>query len=332
MTSVNYGDTVFITYPVASTTPLIVSAVSSTSHVVASTGTIYNGDPYMIVDPGGGQNRPLTTGNNIAFRRINEQNPAYWYNHSGDDYVQIRTNASMSDPKALWQVNNLQGSQGQSVTYGEQLRLVGSNQNPTYITGNGLGNIIVSGSQNTLPQSIISFLPGGLDTAKLECCKNNPALIQPNFCGDFMGTSCSGECDSILTQYCASVTTSDPKCGCLLPASYYSQSGMIGPAVCIDDRCVNTDSYRISTQCNPNCNIVNCSIDLTNVDIESANISEASFKQYCGFLPPGAPPLGPVGPTTPTTGGLSRTTWIIIIVSIIILLIIIAILLIVFLR
>lgn len=319
--SVQYGDTVFITFPTATSAPLIVTGVGSsqTNHPIATSGTIDNADPYIIVDPNGGPARPIQTGDYVALQRID--GGGYWYNKSGDSNVEINPSALMTDNRSIWYVNNLQNTTNQPVIYGTQYRLlnVGQAQNPTYSGTNiNTGNIQVK-NQNTSNQSVIAFLPGDINTARLQCCQQNTVMTTSGLCGNYAG-SCNNNCDDILTQYCATNQT-DPKCGCLLPASAYNISGQLGPPECIDTRCVNVvDAYRRQQQCNTKCNITDCTINLTNADFQQGNVSTAVFQQQCGFLPPGVQPNSqPIVPNHKNNNLL-----IIIIIAIIIILLIIA--------
>lgn len=342
---IQYGDTVFIIFPTAVTTPLIVSGVGSsqTNHPVATAGTIDNGDAYTIQDPNSGGIRPIQIGDTIALQR--NDGSGYWYSKSGDSNVELVVNPTSSN-NWFWQINSINNTTG-NVYYGQNYRLLNlwKSQNPTYTTAsNGLanGNIQVKGSPNTSNASVISFLQGDVNVLRTNCCRNNQS-ISPALCGTYSSVCNSGntgQCDSYLTAYCAANSTTDPLCGCLLPvtptSNPYAISGKLGPPECIDTRCMAVpNTYKVSGQCNPTCDITvtECSINLTNDDFQNGYIDTFMFQQKCGSLPPGvvpnAPPTTiPGGPgSTPYTPSNNKTKTIIIVIiaAVILLLLIVAI-------
>ncbi|AGC02145.1 hypothetical protein H012_gp309 [Acanthamoeba polyphaga moumouvirus] len=324
MSSINYGDTVFIAFPALSSPIILTNVVTGTNPNITilrgTNGTIADADPYVI-DPTPGHNVGSALNNNdiIRLRRLGDSQQrvitdGYSTNLNGRTLgIAYLTNNTGND--TYWKVVSVLPSTG-PITYGQQIRLenVNTGRDILYIVLTIPG--ILTSSDNT-SGSIISFVPGPLDNAQLQCCRDDPSLIQLGLCGDYKGTSCTGNCDTILTNYCAQVTTSDPKCGCILPPSFYATSRLVGPPECIDDRCVNTNSYRKSTQCKPNCNIINCVINAN--DIAGSNIDKIIFEQKCGNLPtPGTPGI----PGIPGTTGSNRLRIFLVILIIIIVLII----------
>ncbi|BCS83563.1 putative virion-associated membrane protein [Cotonvirus japonicus] len=339
---IRWNDQVFICFPQADTGFKITSDTGSSDdgyvRPVASNGTILNGDPYIIRRPPNLSkvgNDPITNKTTIRLYRVNDSSNSCWYNGSGDQWVELRSNVSDNDSRPDWIIYALgaEDKDGAVINYGQTIRIVNSHQryNVTYKSPadggtTNFANISVGGVDSS-NNSLIMFLSGDLDNAKLQCCRDNPVYTQPDYCGDFRGTTCSGQCDTILTDYCGIAKTTDPKCGCLLPASYYKVTGLLGPPECIDDRCVNQNTYRKSTQCKPNCNIINCVIDAK--DIAGTNIDKVVFDQKCsgksGTTPNGPGPTPtPNGPTTPGSDR-SRLIWFILggVIGLIILIIII---------
>ncbi|AGF85646.1 virion-associated membrane protein [Moumouvirus goulette] len=339
---VKWNDIVFVCYPITDGGAVIIKDVGYSddgyNRPIGGKGTIENGDPYRVVAAHSYTNPNVENGNMIRLVRENDPRNGCWYNGSGDGWLEIRDNVG-PDWRADWIVQIIDASSNSSVlNYGQHFRLLNKAQteNPTFESSSTFASIALWGGNST-NNSVLMLLPGPLDNAKLQCCRDNPIFTQPDYCGDFRGTTCSGQCDDILTKYCAQVTTSDPKCGCLLPASfYYGTSGMIGPPECIDSRCVGTDAYRKSTQCKPTCDIIDCNININ--DFNGTNIDKIIYYQKCGNQPtptpngpPGPTPSGPPGPTPsgppgPTPSGpsparSSRLIWIIIISIIVIIII-----------
>lgn len=292
MTDIKYGDTVLIAFPNTSQGQKIVTGIGppqsgGSVHIIANSATVLEADPYVI-DPipnSGNQNgSSLKNGSIVRLRRLNDTGYRVWYNKHEDNYVQLAS-ASFGDGRSQWTLSSTTSSTG-NIKYGQSVFVINgvNSQNATFdSTANAtLGNISDRNSNETSDSNII-FLPGDPSTAKLECCKDNPIFTQPDFCGTFRGTKCTGQCDTILTDYCAKVTTSDPRCGCLLPKTFYEISSMYGPAACIDDRCVNRPNmYRASTQCNPICDITNCVISLNDLNNTNAHINKIALQQECG--------------------------------------------------
>ncbi|AQN68589.1 hypothetical protein [Saudi moumouvirus] len=289
---IKFGDIVFICFPSTDKGPKIVNDVGHSHHghnrIIANTGTIINGDPYQIVQapniyPNSMTGQPIRNSDIIRLTRLNDSQLGQWYNADGDQWIEIRSNTKANDIRPNWRINAIGAQPNTIINYGQQFRLRNLRQpyDATFRTnGNSsYANVSVSFADNTY-NSVLMFLPGPLDNAKLQCCKDNPIFTQPDYCGQFRGTTCSGQCDDILTNYCAQVTASDPKCGCLLPANFYQDTIKIGPPECIDDRCVDTNSYRKSTQCHPNCNIINCDIDINNFNGQDVN--KIIYNQICG--------------------------------------------------
>ncbi|AQN68520.1 hypothetical protein [Saudi moumouvirus] len=324
MSSINYGDTVFIAFPALSS-PLILTGIfnitgPTMTRLNATQGTIADADPYVIDPvPGHKIGDVLNSNDVIRLRRLTDPQQRYLTDGFASNYngkpmgVVNLTNNTGND--TYWKIVPIIPSTA-PITYGQRIRLenVNTGRDILYIVFSLPG--VLTYADNT-SGSIMSFVPGPLDNAQLQCCKDDPSLIQLGLCGDYKGTSCTGNCDTILTNYCAQVTTSDPRCGCILPASFYATSGLVGPPECIDDRCVNTNSYRKSTQCKPNCNIINCVINAN--DIAGSNIDKIIFEQKCGNLPT---PGTPSAPGTPGTTGSNRSRIFLIIFIIIIVLII----------
>ncbi|BCS83723.1 putative virion-associated membrane protein [Cotonvirus japonicus] len=314
---IKWNDIVFVCYPITDGGAMIISDVGYSddgyNRPIGGRGTIENGDPYRIVVPAGYSysNTNVENGNMIRLVRASDSGNGCWYNGSGDGWLEIRDNIG-PDWRADWivQIINTGNNNSNILNYGQHFRLLNRAQteNPTFKSPSTFASIALWGGNST-NNSILMLLPGSLDNAKLQCCRDNPIFTQPDYCGNFRGTTCSGQCDDILTNYCAQVTTSDPKCGCLLPSSFYNgTSGMIGPPECIDSRCVGTDSYRKSTQCKPNCDIINCDININ--DFNGTNVDKIIYYQKCGNQPtpngpptptpsgpPGPPPSGPPSPT-----------------------------------
>ncbi|AVL94529.1 putative virion-associated membrane protein [Moumouvirus australiensis] len=331
---VRWNDIVFVCFPITDGGAMIMTDIGYSddgyNRPIGGRGTIQNGDPYRIEIPAGYNysNPDVENGNLIRLVRVNDSRNGCWYNGSGDGWLEIRDYVG-PDWRADWIVQII-ASTGNVLTYGHHFRLLNRAQteNPTFVSPSTFASLALWGGNNT-NNSVLMLLPGPLENAKLQCCRDNPIFTQPDYCGEFRGTTCSGQCDDILTTYCAQVTTTDPKCGCLLPASfYYGTSGMIGPPECIDSRCVGTDAYRKSTQCKPNCDIIDCNININ--DFNGTNVDKIIYYQKCGNQPtpsgppgptpsgpPGTTPSGPPGTTpngpTPNTSGSSRLLWIIII-------------------
>nr|URM62461.1 virion associated membrane protein [Mimivirus sp.] len=310
---VMWGDTVFICFPNTDDGPKITNDVGSSddgyTRPTAGSGTILNGDPYRITRPPSlpTPSTPVQNKSTIRLYRINDSSQPCWYNGSGDQWIEMRSRVSNNDSRADWIIEGVNIGTDNVIYYGQQFRLINSAQQPYTVTFRtnpsggrpGFANISVGGP-DTSNNSIIMLLQGPLDNAKLQCCRDNPAYTQPDYCGNFRGTTCSGQCDTILTDYCARVTTTDPKCGCLLPPSFYLKNRAVGPPECIDDRCVNQNTYKKSTQCKPNCNIINCVIDAK--DIAGTNIDKVIFDQKCSGKNGPSPSPGPPGPPGPNNG------------------------------
>ncbi|XWV25881.1 hypothetical protein QJ857_gp1200 [Tupanvirus soda lake] len=303
MTTVKFGDTVFLSMPLVGK-GMLVTGVQPFSFPgldfripKVSSGDITHADPYVLDPVNNRIGETITTGSLFKIRRFHDPKGGVWGNYHHTDFIPIQPS---NDSGSHWQAIPVDGGSG-PITYGEQFRLLdkGPGDNPRY--DNGTLNVH---SRDNGEGSIFTFLPGPLDNAKLECCKNNPALTLPDYCGVFRGPLCNGYCDDILTNYCAKVTTSDPKCGCLLPESYYKDSKLIGPAECVDDRCVNQNTYRRKSQCNPTCNIINCIIDVDNA--KDWHVNEIIYDQKCGNTRPPAVPSGPG--IVPTPGPIPTPT------------------------
>ncbi|AAV50340.1 putative virion-associated membrane protein [Acanthamoeba castellanii mimivirus] len=300
-----FNDIVFVCFPITDNGSIIISDIGYSddgyNRPTGRQGTIENGDPYRITVPAGYSytNKNVQNGNMIRLVRVNDSKNGCWYNGSGDGWLEIRDYVG-PDWRADWTVQIINpANNDNSLYYGQHFRLMNRAQveNPTFQGPSDFASIALWGSNNT-NNSVMMLLNGPLDTAKLECCKDNPIFTQPDYCANYRGTTCSGQCDDILSNYCAQVTTTDPKCGCLLPASFYTQNSAIGPPECIDDRCVDTNSYRKSTQCHPNCQIVDCDININ--DFNGTNINKIVYEQECGSK---STPNGPNGPTpTPSNG------------------------------
>ncbi|XWV24644.1 hypothetical protein QJ856_gp1140 [Tupanvirus deep ocean] len=334
MTNVKYGDTVFLSLPLVGK-GMLVTGVQQFSLPgfnftipLVTGGDITHADPYVL-DPVNSKNGdPITTDSLFKIRRLYDSKGGVWVNYHHTDFLPIQ---ATNDSGSHWQAIAVDGSKGQ-IHYGQQIRFLdkGPGDNPRYDKGT-----LNVHSRDSGEGSIFAFLPGPLDNAKLECCKNNPALTFPDYCGVFRGPLCNGYCDDILTNYCAKVTTSDPKCGCLLPESYYKVSRLVGPAECVDDRCVNQNTYRRKSQCNPTCNIINCDININDLDIQDSHIDKIIFNQVCGNSPPSVPNGPGITPTptpTPTPSNPpappfnfeNKLVWIVVgIIAIVILLVII---------
>nr|WBF70571.1 hypothetical protein [Megavirus caiporensis] len=308
MTSVKYGDTVFLTFPSISPPKIWTNVITTTnptsSRPVATDGTITDADPYIIdVTPGKNIGDIVNANDAIRLRRLVDPErkvltDAETYDNAGRK-MGVLTLTNSNTNNTYWDVKSATGATG-PITYGQQIRLLNQNtkRDALYIVLS-LPAIISYPSDST-SNSIMAFAPGPLENAKLQCCRDDPSLVQLGFCGEFQGTSCTGFCDTILTDYCAQVTTTDPKCGCLLPASFYAVSGLVGPPECIDDRCVNQNTYRKSTQCKPSCNIINCVINAN--DIAGTNIDKIIFDQKCGNTPGPSPGPSPGPGPSPSPG------------------------------
>lgn len=322
--SVNYGDTVFIVMPLIPTGKQIAYGSGDGKHVsMGSPTSITSGDPYIIDPVTGPQNPPPTTPvsvtNNslIRLRRVNDPNQSVWYNASGDDKVQI-AQANPNDNRATWIINLYQSSSSTGpITYGSAFTLTSKDSNQ-YVNFESswpasTGNLKVDSNNVslTIPEAAFTFLYGPLSTAQLQCCTNNP--IYTGFCGDYQGNTYSGSCDTILTNYCQSITLGDPNCGCLLPSSYYSGNSTYGPPECIDNRCVDVPgAYMTSQQHTEQCDITNCNISPS--QIYSDNISQAAINKYCGSQnnggtpsTPGTPPSIP--PSVPPSTSITTNPW-----------------------
>lgn len=93
------------------------------------------------------------------------------------------------------------------------------------------------------------------------------------------------EADAEIKKYCKTPAgIKDPRCGCLLPSSYYKDTNILGPPECVDSRCAgNPRAYKTKAQQETNCNIINCVIKDVNISVsDDSNIDYAQFEQQCG--------------------------------------------------
>lgn len=93
------------------------------------------------------------------------------------------------------------------------------------------------------------------------------------------------EADAEIKKYCKTPAgIKDPRCGCLLPSSYYKDTDILGPPECVDSRCAgNPRAYKTEAQQETNCNIINCVIKDVNIGVsDDSNIDYAQFEQQCG--------------------------------------------------
>lgn len=321
--NVNYGDQVFIVMPLLPPPlgPSIVMGVNENGYVFVNTGTITSGDPYIIDlstgPPSGGYSssnpQPVLNNAQIMLRRVNDSLQRVWYTHAsnalvGTDYP----NSGTGSPLFVITLQN-NSTSGEPITYRSMFTL-NSIYNNAYInvktnTAPDNGNLVVDNKTLNPPYDTFSFLYGSFTTAQLQCCTNNPAYGS-TFCGEYYGDSLTGSCDGILTSYCSSVLTTDPNCGCLLPASNYVINNQSYPP-CIDNRCYNiTGAYQTSTTYNAPCSVSNCNSLESN--LSGSNINQTAFVKYCGSqisappstLPPNAPsnpPSSPPSSSPPST-------------------------------
>ncbi|XWV25445.1 putative virion-associated membrane protein [Tupanvirus deep ocean] len=320
---VKIGDDLFICFPQSDNGAQIVYNyvwADGANRAVTGKKTIEEADPYFINLAGHtGEPDKTPVHNNIVvnIHRKLASHQDVLYNPDGDGWIQIR-DTNWLDPRSQWRIELVNSqSNNDIVYYGDLFRLYNQAQpyNIQY-TSHGAGNLYI-GNANNNNNSYIMFLPGPVANAKLECCKNNPIFIDPDYCGNLRGNLCNGYCDNILTNYCAT-NISDPKCGCLLPASYYTETKLIGLPECIDTRCITGNTYKRKDQCNPNCSYVNCTVDLNNVDLRY--VDKVKIRQLCGNQPsapngdqPSAPngdqPSNPPSQGTPTS---NTTRWLLI--------------------
>ena len=125
---------------------------------------------------------------------------------------------------------------------------------------------------------------------RLACCRNAPLIatdpgrITPAFCGVFFGPTHDGSCDAVLVDYCRTVTMDDQNCGCILPPEFYQVTKLVGPAECVDNRCVSVPTaYKLKAQRTTKCgDIVNCVISNVIINAPNSTIDKVAFNQVCG--------------------------------------------------
>ena len=117
---------------------------------------------------------------------------------------------------------------------------------------------------------------------KRACCLgelNDEINCDPAWCFE------SDSCDQELRDFCATAAgMKDPVCGCLLPASSYDDTHLLGAPECVDKRCAgNPRAYRTKRQRDMKCpDIVNCSIGNISIVGTGTNIDLGAIEQQCG--------------------------------------------------
>lgn len=323
-TPVKINDIVYIAFPnavqtITNNAILITSSYrnSNARHPIATNSSIVNAQAYILLAPYLGvvhnydKNYVVTdqllNGSYVSLQSIDTGEQLS--NWSGDSYVQL--NGAQKNPSNIWQIHILNGANNTPLTYGTKFYLTNLWQSflvPSYDSSANTnnGNISISNSQ-VIPASYMVFLPGagnGGAMAYLYCCKNDPVFTNPvNYCGDFYGKSYNGSCDTILSNYCASVTDdnckyTDPLCGCLLPAKCYGYTKEnVGQTVaCVDNRCTGeVNAYLTKNQYNTTCETINCNINFDNSYID--NVNKIIINQKCGSNINPTPPIPPNKPT-----------------------------------
>lgn len=341
--SVRYGDVVFIGLPDATGGPAMVY-----------TGTPAGGDIYVTA----GQKLDITSAQPYVIYNENKEIPgettiydnahivlvlydvssiSYWYNGDNSE-LEISTDTfDSSDQRSIFYLALTAGSSGDPITYESQFTIqnLDDNEYVTYDPSDPTENLIITDKTTSGPNSNFQFLFTGINVtdssttnnnvgqqfAKLQCCTNNPAYNQ--FCGQYQPGGGRSACDTILTNYCTGVTTTDLNCGCLLPPSYYTIDGNADTSYpyCIDNRCINApDAYNTSIQLEKPCSItdVECTMILSQDTFN--NVSIVAFNQSCG-TDVSVPSLSP----SPNGGNGTNYTYIIIAIIIILIIVLIGI-------
>ncbi|AGF85618.1 hypothetical protein QJ854_gp164 [Moumouvirus goulette] len=195
MTTIKYGDTIFITLPLISS-PMIFNG--SIPHYTGQNqfnyipliipGSIIDGDTYTIEPVNNETNGSDLSENNIfRLKQTNQDNYLY-------DMNSIVTQGNISDTRAYWRLiptNNTTSL----LTYSQEFRLINQNTG-AYVVLEINSNLpmLVTKSSDTTNNSVFKFLPGPLDYAITQCCQNNSIFTQPNMCGDY--TSGSTNCNN----------------------------------------------------------------------------------------------------------------------------------------
>lgn len=117
---------------------------------------------------------------------------------------------------------------------------------------------------------------------KLKCCLGDYTsqfLCHPTWCWE------NENCDDVLREYCQTAEgQKDKRCGCLLPASAYAETKLLGPPECVDLRCAgNPAAYRTKRQRETVCpDIVNCVMGDIIIDAKDSKVDIDAIEQICG--------------------------------------------------
>ncbi|AGC01683.1 hypothetical protein H012_gp782 [Acanthamoeba polyphaga moumouvirus] len=203
MTTIKYGDTIFITLPLVSN-PMIFNG--SIPHYTGQNhfnyvpliipGSIIDGDPY-IIEPVNNETNGSDISENSIFRlkQINQNNYLY-------DMNSIVAQGNITDTRANWRLLPTNNSIN-SLTYSQEFHLINQNTGGYAVLEiNSNIPMLVTKSSDTTNNSIFKFLPGPLSYAITQCCQNNNTFTQPNMCGDYISGSqnCNTSGISLSTQ------------------------------------------------------------------------------------------------------------------------------------